>query len=135
MDQFALLYPEQFDICQSPGLGDLNQGIFADNGYSPTGGPLLTEQFTDLYSVSSATSTSKPPPKKKYARTANKKDGDILRQKRKREEAATGLVENEALKIAIKTKDEVMAALHEEIAVLKQQYAVDGNARANRAEK
>lgn len=73
-------------------------------------------------------------PKKNTRGQLKKKEGDRLRQKRKREEAATGLVENEALKIAIKTKDEVMAALHEEIAVLKQQIAVDGNARANRAE-
>ena len=66
--------------------------------------------------------------------TIEQKEADKLQKKRKREEAATRLVENEALKKAIKTKDEVMAALHEEIAVLKQQIAVDGNARANRAE-
>ena len=64
MDQYALLTPEQFNICESPNLGDPNQGIFADNGYSPAGGPLLTEQFTDLYPASNATSTIKPPPKK-----------------------------------------------------------------------
>ena len=64
MDQYALLAPEQFNICESPNQGDPNQGIFADNGYSPSGGPLLTEQFTDLYPASNATSTIKPPPKK-----------------------------------------------------------------------
>ena len=66
MDQYALLTPEQFNICESPNQGDPNQGIFADNGYSLSGGPLLTEQFTDLYpaSNSNATSTIKPPPKK-----------------------------------------------------------------------
>ena len=51
MDQYALLTPEQFNICESPNQGDPNQGIFADNGYSPAGGPFLTEEFTDLYPV------------------------------------------------------------------------------------
>ena len=67
-------------------------------------------------------------------RSAEKKEGDRLRLKRKREDAATTLFENEALKKAIKTKDENMAAMFEEIAVLKQQIAIDGNARANQAE-
>ena len=73
MDQYALLTPEQFNICESPNLGDPNQGIFADNGYSPAGGPLLTEQFTDLYPASNATSTIKPPPKKSIRRQLHKK--------------------------------------------------------------
>jgi hypothetical protein len=64
MDQYALLTPEQFNIYENPNQGYPNQGIFADNGYSPSGGPLLTEQFTDLYPASNATSTIKPPPKK-----------------------------------------------------------------------
>ena len=51
MDQYALLTPEQFDICESPCQGDPNHGMFADNGYSPAGGPFLTEEFTDLYPV------------------------------------------------------------------------------------
>ena len=135
MDQYALLTPEQFNICESPNLGDPNQGIFADNGYSPAGGPLLTEPFTDLYPASNATSTIKPPPKKKRVASAEKKEADRLRLKRKREDAAATLLENEALKKAIKTKDESLAAMYEEIAVLKQQIAIDGNARANRAEK
>ena len=75
MDQYALLTPEQFNICESPNQGDPNQGIFADNGYSPSGGPLplLTEQFTDLYPASNATSTIKPPPKKSIRRQLHKK--------------------------------------------------------------
>ena len=68
-------------------------------------------------------------------RSAAKKEADKLRLKRKREDAATTLFENETLKKAIKAKDESMAAMYEEIAVLKQQIAIDGNARANRAEK
>ena len=74
-------------------------------------------------------------PKKKRVRSAEKKEADKLRLKRKREDAAATLLENEALKKAIKTKDESMAAMYEEIAVLKQQIAIDGNARANRAER
>ena len=105
MDQYALLTPEQFNICESPNLGDLNQGIFADNGYSPAGEPLLTEPFTDLYPASNATSTIKPPPKKNTWDQLKKKEADKLRLKRKREDAATTLLENEALKKAIKTKD------------------------------
>ena len=67
--------------------------------------------------------------------SAEKKEADRLRLKRKREDAAATLLENEALKKAIKTKDGSLAAMYEEIAVLKQQIAIDGNARANRAEK
>ena len=64
MDQYVLLYPEQVNICESSSLFDPNQGIFADNGYSPAGGQFLTEEFTDLYPASNATSTIKSPPKK-----------------------------------------------------------------------
>jgi hypothetical protein len=73
MDQYALLTPEQFDICESPWQGDPNQGIFADNGYSPAGGPFLTEEFTDLYPASNATSSFNPPPQKNIQRQLHKK--------------------------------------------------------------
>ena len=59
--------------------------------------------------------------KKKRVASAEKKEADRLRLKRKREDAAATLLENEALKKAIKTKDESLAAMYEEIAVLKQQ--------------
>ena len=120
MDHYSPLTAEQMDIFESPGLGDLGQGLFADSTHSPIGEPLLIDRFTDLYPASNATGSIEPPPKKKYTRTAEQKEADLLKKKRKREEAATRLVENEALKKAIKTKDEVMAAMYEEIAVLKQ---------------
>ena len=59
----------------------------------------------------------------------------ILTETQEREDAVTTLFENEVLKKAIKTKDENMVSVYEEIAVLKQQTAIDGNARENRAEK
>ena len=46
MDHNSPLTAEQMDIFESPGLGDLGQGLFADSTHSPTGEPLLTDRFT-----------------------------------------------------------------------------------------
>jgi hypothetical protein len=110
MDQYVLLYPEQVNICESSSLCDPNQGIFADNGYSPAGGPFLTEEFTDLYPASNVTSSFNPHPPKKYPKTAAQKEANKLNQKRKREELMMRLCENETLEADKKAKEGIIKA-------------------------
>ena len=120
MDQYVLLYPEQVNICESSSLCDPNQGIFADNGYSPTGGPLLIDHFTDLYPASNATAALNLLSKINTPGQLNKKMQTNYKKRRKREEEAKKIGCYEAFKKSNKIKDEAMTANDEDIAMLKE---------------
>ena len=135
MDRVSLLEHLKEHICDSPGLGDHTQGLFADDNLSPTGRPLLIDNFVDLYPDSNTDGRINTSKRKAYVKTDAQKDSDKLVRKRKKEDTALKLTEHPILKEENVALAESNRSLKREKTEVLARYEIDSNARANRLEK